>query len=477
MDLHLVENDMKPITSCSAKISFVSVATAVLVLWMSVRTDAANLVHWRLDETSGTVAGDSSGNGIDGIWQGTSGTPGWEPGEGMAGGAYLFSGFDLDSFIAEPVEGFGTLPFTISLWMNSTFSANGGLGYLGNGSGNQYYVVRSQGGVARANARNTAEVNCLGSSINDGEWHHLVGVYAGTDDRAIYVDGLLEGSNTEEVPELALTRFGIGALTRNTPYNPADLFEGLLDDVQLYDTALTDEEILFLYENPGNALDEVNALQAGDADQDYDFDQIDIVRVSVAAKYLTGQAATWGDGDWDGAPGGEPGNPPEGNGLFDQVDIIASLTTGNYLAGPYAAIKTGGMMGDGQASVTYNPSTGEVGVNAPAGTDLTSVNIDSASGIFTGDPAQNLGGSFDNDSDSNIFKATFGGSFGALTFGNVAQTGLSEEFLANDLTVVGSLSGGGDLGPVDLIYVPEPAAALLMLIGCMVGLLNFRHKR
>ena len=84
--------------------------------------------------------------------------------------------------------------------------------------------------------------------------------------------------------------------------------------------------------------------------------------------------------------------------------------------------------------------------------ELTSINIDSASGIFTGQPAANLGGSFDNDTDKNIFKATFGSSFGAISFGNVAQPGLQADFLAQDLSVVGSLLGGGALGPVDLIY-------------------------
>ncbi len=99
----------------------------------------------------------------------------------------------------------------------------------------------------------------------------------------------------------------------------------------------------------------------------------------------------------------------------------------------------------------------------------------SAAAVFTGAAAQNLGGSFDNDTDNNIFKATFGSSFGSLSFGLVAQTGLSEDFVANDLTVVGSLAGGGDLGAVDLIYVPEPASALLLAVGLMIGLLQFRR--
>ena len=74
--------------------------------------------------------------------------------------------------------------------------------------------------------------------------------------------------------------------------------------------------------------------------------------------------------------------------------------------------------------------------------------------LDTGDAVQNLGGSFDNDSDNNIFKATFGSSFGSLSFGNVAHAGLSQEFVLNDLTVVVSVADGGDLGDVDLIHVP-----------------------
>jgi hypothetical protein len=217
-------------------------------------------------------------------------------------------------------------------------------------------------------------------------------------------------------------------------------------------------------------------LQPGDANQDLKFDQLDLVQVQIAGKYFTGQTATWGEGDWNGAPGGSPGNPPTGNGLFDQLDIVAALSAGKYLSGPYAAVRANGQAGDGQTSVVYNPGTGELAVDAPAGVHLTSINIDSASGIFTGQAAQNLGGSFDNDADNNIFKATFGSSFGSLSFGNVAQSGLSEQFVSNDLTVVGSLAGGGALGDVDLIYVPEPAALVLASLG-LLSLLAARRSR
>jgi hypothetical protein len=82
-----------------------------------------------------------------------------------------------------------------------------------------------------------------------------------------------------------------------------------------------------------------SALQAGDADMDCDFDQLDLVQVQVAAKYLTAEVATWGEGDWNGAPGGsaEDKIPPPGDGQFNQLDIIAALSGGNYLQGSYCA--------------------------------------------------------------------------------------------------------------------------------------------
>jgi hypothetical protein len=211
-------------------------------------------------------------------------------------------------------------------------------------------------------------------------------------------------------------------------------------------------------------------LQAGDSDQDLDFDQFDLVRVQVAGKYLSGRPASWGEGDWNGAPGGSPGNPPRGDGLFNTRDIVAAAQAGFYRRGKYAALQPNGAAGDAQTSVMYNAISGELAVDSPAGTQLTSINIDSAAGIFTGDAAQNLGGSFDNDADNNLFKATFGSSFGSLSFGNVAQSGLSEQFVRGDLTVVGSLAGGGGLGDVDLVYVPVPEPTTIMLT--LAGLLT-----
>lgn len=81
----------------------------------------------------------------------------------------------------------------------------------------------------------------------------------------------------------------------------------------------------------------IRDLQPGDADQDSDFDQLDLVQIQQAGKYMTGQLATWGEGDWNGAPSGSPGYPPLGDGVFNQLDVVAAQQAAKYMTGSYAA--------------------------------------------------------------------------------------------------------------------------------------------
>jgi hypothetical protein len=63
---------------------------------------------------------------------------------------------------------------------------------------------------------------------------------------------------------------------------------------------------------------------AGDSNGDGVFNQHDIVQVLQAGKYLTDQPASWSDGDWNR------------DGLFDQLDIVAALQSGKYAPGQVA---------------------------------------------------------------------------------------------------------------------------------------------
>ncbi len=55
-----------------------------------------------------------------------------------------------------------------------------------------------------------------------------------------------------------------------------------------------------------------------------------------------------------------------------------------------------------------------------------------------------------------LIGTTFVGNFGDTSFGNVLPAGLAEAEVAADLTAVGSLEGGGDLGTWIQCIVPNP---------------------
>jgi hypothetical protein len=83
------------------------------------------------------------------------------------------------------------------------------------------------------------------TDLSDGEWHHVLGTYDG-ETLHIYVDGELEDSNTD--PSTALP-VASGDLRIGADYQPtpANFFTGSLDDVRVYNSAVSAEEARRIY--------------------------------------------------------------------------------------------------------------------------------------------------------------------------------------------------------------------------------------
>ena len=95
-----------------------------------------------------------------------------------------------------------------------------------------------------------AKVNVEGkSSVNDGKWHHVVGVRTAPYSAQIYVDGILEA----EVAVAPTASSSIGTSSPLRLGNSTAIASGLgpwkggLDDVRVYDRALSAEEVKQLY--------------------------------------------------------------------------------------------------------------------------------------------------------------------------------------------------------------------------------------
>ena len=84
------------------------------------------------------------------------------------------------------------------------------------------------------------------ANVNDGRWHHVAGIYDGTR-ICLYVDGRLDASSE------ASGRFNMESdkvLIGENDGTSQRSFDGFLDDVRIYDYALSAAEIQALSSNP-----------------------------------------------------------------------------------------------------------------------------------------------------------------------------------------------------------------------------------
>ena len=114
------------------------------------------------------------------------------------------------------------------------FNLNAG----GTGANAQKFFMQSRVGGSLVSITST-------SNIDDDKWHYCVGTRTTGYTFSIYVDGKLEASTTNNIGNQT-TGFGIVFGTLNYYLNQA-WYDGRLAKVQIYDKALSEEEILQNY--------------------------------------------------------------------------------------------------------------------------------------------------------------------------------------------------------------------------------------
>jgi len=195
--------------------------------------------YWKFDEGSGNVAHDFSGNGNDGAIYAGSFV------EGKIGYAMNFDGSSQYVCVANSASLTMTRQITVSAWVKSAGivktdtivrKGNGYSLYLEGGHGNVPEVAIFQGGVGKFVSGTTI--------MTPGLWHHVAGTFDGTNLK-IYVNGILEGSLTtpggiDNQPTLE------GNLNLIIAANSGlgDFFNGIIDEVKIYNYARTAQDIL-----------------------------------------------------------------------------------------------------------------------------------------------------------------------------------------------------------------------------------------
>ena len=193
--------------------------------------------RWLFNEGEGDEVRDSSGNGHDGkIRRNVK----WV--KGKFNGALEFPGGASGSMISIPDEdSLDLVTFTITAWINVEDTGKGQavmMKLIIPNLLNYALTIDSEGVSTRlAKGRDIREAKAK-KIVTDKQWHHVAGTYNKEFIRT-YVDGVLEAE--KECSDTPDTNFGM--LTIGAMYDSTWALKGIVDEVALFNAALTEGDI------------------------------------------------------------------------------------------------------------------------------------------------------------------------------------------------------------------------------------------
>jgi hypothetical protein len=195
--------------------------------------------YWPLNEGTGTIAYDDSGNNDTGTWHGTaSGTSGYYSPGIVGPWAGTFNGVN-DYAAINNLTNLSGSQITITLWFKGSF-ADSAVRQQNAG----YITVDHSGQDILSNDGGTAGLSDGG--VDDGIWHFMAMTWNQntTNGFCTYKDGTLvakRNSSNVAIPNEASPVY-VGSMS-----GAAEFTNGLVDDVRIYDRALSAAEIQEIY--------------------------------------------------------------------------------------------------------------------------------------------------------------------------------------------------------------------------------------
>ncbi|MCI0498449.1 MAG: hypothetical protein L0Y36_02035 [Planctomycetales bacterium] len=223
--------------------------TVLAVNWQDVIIPPHLIGYWQLNETAGSIASDSTPNGYNGVLTNMDNSD-WVAGK--VGNALDFDGVDDYVQIAGYKGITGTASRTCMAWIKTTNAQQTIILSWGT------ELQNGQKWTFRTEPDGTLSVGVWGGNIkteatvNNGQWRHVAAVLENDGSPTVgeirlYIDGTLQNAvpnNSQAINTVALQDVVIGA-HKNLDV-PGSFFKGLIDDVRVYDRALTAQEILNL---------------------------------------------------------------------------------------------------------------------------------------------------------------------------------------------------------------------------------------
>ena len=203
--------------------------------------------YWSFDET-GTIAYDYSGYANNGTMYSSTTITDLHISSGCQRGSCVsFDGVNDYVFASTNGFVFSTKPRSIIIWakpINFT-SSWGSVGYgSGDCTGKQFYIG-IKGGASFLFWGGCADYS-FSSDVYSNQWHFLAITFDGSLVKG-YKDGLLRGITQKFLDTPIVSKMIIGAESVNDGSSFRSYFNGLIDEVRVYNRALSDAEIQAIY--------------------------------------------------------------------------------------------------------------------------------------------------------------------------------------------------------------------------------------
>jgi hypothetical protein len=225
-------------------------------------TDAIGdaLLAWKMDENTGTTTADSSGHGNTGTFHG--GVSWYTP--GRSGACIQLNGVDgyVDCGNSPTTNLTGDMSFSAWIKMNSGYyDQKIGGNQSGTAGGYKLCIYNSKVEFEVRDALNNPHLDrdVLGGTVlTMGSWFHVMGVYSESGHWIkTYVDGKLDrtligdgtGTTLNDVPVNALGSTTGNFVMGREPWSNLYYFNGFMDDIRIWNRALSDTDAKTLYDS------------------------------------------------------------------------------------------------------------------------------------------------------------------------------------------------------------------------------------
>ncbi len=155
---------------------------------------------------------------------------------------------NASDYISAGDPGIDAYPFTMEAWIKTTgYGSNMAImGYCSSANDEYQFGVFVDGTDGKLSIRSKKGVvneEEKGSSVvTDDDWHHVAVVFASATVSRLYVDATLEATETSESPLLP-TEVNLFTIGRWGDLNPDSYFDGIIDEVRLWNTERTASNI------------------------------------------------------------------------------------------------------------------------------------------------------------------------------------------------------------------------------------------